>query len=52
MSRSAIPAALKAKLPDDTGVVFPSADQLTASKTLITGNWKSEVGVSVATAKP
>ena len=52
VSRNAIPEALKAKLPDDTGVVFPSADQLTASKTLITGNWKSEVGVSVATAKP
>ncbi|HTS15423.1 MAG TPA: extracellular solute-binding protein [Candidatus Sulfotelmatobacter sp.] len=52
VSRNAIPADLKAKLPDDTGVVFPTPDQLTASKTLITTNWKSEVGVSVATAAP
>jgi putative spermidine/putrescine transport system substrate-binding protein len=52
LSRSVIPAALKAKLPDVTGAVAPSTAQQATAKTLITGNWKSEVGVSVATAKP
>ncbi len=52
VSRSAIPQAISSKLPDDTGVVFASPDQLTAAKTLITGKWKSQVGVSVATAAP
>ena len=47
-----IPQAISSKLPDDTGVVFASPDQLTAAKTLITGKWKSQVGVSVATAAP
>ena len=52
VSRSVVPQALSAKLPDVSGAVFASADQLAAAKTLITGNWKSEVGVSVATAAP
>lgn len=50
LSRSAIPSDLAAKLPDVTGAVFPSDSQLAAAKTLITGNWKTEVGVTVAPA--
>lgn len=46
-TRNTIPADLAAKLPDVTGAVFPSSDQLTAAKTLITGQWKSVVGVTV-----
>ena len=47
VSRNAIPADLKAKLPDVTGAVFPTGAQLDAAKTLITGAWKSTVGIVV-----
>jgi putative spermidine/putrescine transport system substrate-binding protein len=47
VKRGVVPADLKAKLPDTTGAVFPSADQLATAKTLITGKWKSTVGVDV-----
>ena len=47
VKRNVVPADLKAKLPDTTGAVFPSADQLAAAKTLVTGKWKSVVGVDV-----
>jgi putative spermidine/putrescine transport system substrate-binding protein len=47
VKRNVIPADLKAKLPDVTGAVFPSSAQLDTAKTLITGNWKSVVGVDV-----
>ena len=47
LARNAIPASLKAKLPDVTGAIFPSAAQLAAAQTLITSKWKSEVGVTV-----
>ncbi len=46
-ARGVVPADLKAKLPDVSGAVFPSADQLAKAKTLITGQWKSVVGVDV-----
>jgi putative spermidine/putrescine transport system substrate-binding protein len=49
-SRNAIPADVLAKLPDVSGAVFPSSSQLDAAKTLITGNWKSVVGVSYSPA--
>jgi putative spermidine/putrescine transport system substrate-binding protein len=51
-TRSAIPAALAAKLPDVTGAVFPSGDQLATSKTLITKNYLTEVGLAIATLPP
>lgn len=35
------------KLPDVTGAVFPTLDQLNAAKELITKNWDSVVGVDV-----
>jgi putative spermidine/putrescine transport system substrate-binding protein len=47
VKRNAIPADLKAKLPDVTGAVFPSEAQLNTAKALITGKWKSTVGVDV-----
>lgn len=42
-----IPAELGDKLPDVTGAVFPSLDQLTAASTLITEQWDTVVGVDV-----
>jgi putative spermidine/putrescine transport system substrate-binding protein len=47
VKRNVVPADLKAKLPDVTGAVFPSAAQLATAKTLVTGKWKSTVGVDV-----
>jgi len=49
-TRKVIPADLSAKLPDVTGAVFPTLDQLTAASTLITGNWDSEVGANIKKA--
>ncbi|HXD09177.1 MAG TPA: extracellular solute-binding protein [Anaerolineales bacterium] len=49
-ARGVIPADLAAKLPDVSGAVFPTLDQLDAAKTLITGNWDSVVGADVQAA--
>ena len=46
-----IPADLMAKLPDVTGAVFPTLDQLNAAKKLITESWDSVVGVDVVEAQ-
>ncbi len=42
-----VPADQLAKLPDVTGAVFPSLDQLNAAKTLITEQWDKVVGADV-----
>ncbi|MDH4142349.1 MAG: ABC transporter substrate-binding protein [Chloroflexota bacterium] len=42
-----IPAEIGDKLPDVTGAVFPSLDQLNAAKDLITQQWDAVVGVDV-----
>ena len=42
-----VPADQLAKLPDVTGAVFPTLDQLNAAKELITTQWDSVVGVDV-----
>jgi putative spermidine/putrescine transport system substrate-binding protein len=42
-----IPQETLDKLPDATGAVFPTLEQLDAAKTLITGNWNTVVGVTV-----
>ncbi len=42
-----IPDDLAAKLPDVTGAVFPSLEQLNAAKQLITEQWDAVVGVDV-----
>jgi putative spermidine/putrescine transport system substrate-binding protein len=44
---NAIPADLAASLPDTTGAVFPTLDQLNKATTLITKNWDSVVGANV-----
>jgi putative spermidine/putrescine transport system substrate-binding protein len=49
-ARGVIPADLLAKLPDVTGAVFPSLDQITAYATVITTNWDSVVGANIQAA--
>jgi putative spermidine/putrescine transport system substrate-binding protein len=44
---NAIPADVLAKLPDTTGAVFPTLDQLNKATTLITKNWDTAVGADV-----
>jgi putative spermidine/putrescine transport system substrate-binding protein len=46
-ARGVIPAELSAKLPDVSGAVFPTAQQLIAAKELITTQWDSVVGVDI-----
>ncbi|MBV6395052.1 MAG: hypothetical protein HFACDABA_00623 [Anaerolineales bacterium] len=50
-ARGVIPADLAAKLPDVTGAVFPTADQLITAKDLITKNWDSVVGADIKKAE-
>ncbi len=49
-ARGVIPQELLDKLPDVSGAVFPSLDQLNAAKELITKNWDSAVGADVQAA--
>jgi putative spermidine/putrescine transport system substrate-binding protein len=48
--RGVVPADLAAKLPDVTGAVFPTLDQLNKAKDLITKNWDSTVGADIKAA--
>jgi putative spermidine/putrescine transport system substrate-binding protein len=52
VKKGLISGDLKAKLPDVSGTVFPTVDQLTASKTLIQGSWASVVGVGPLKTQP
>jgi putative spermidine/putrescine transport system substrate-binding protein len=45
IKKGLIAGDLKAKLPDVSGTVFPTTAQLTAAKTLITGQWASVTGL-------
>ena len=45
VARAVVPAELAAKLPDTTGAVFPTLDQLTAATTAITAGWPTTIGV-------
>jgi len=49
-ARNVVPADLSAKLPDVSGAVFPSLDQINAATTLITKNWDAQVGADVKAA--
>ncbi|MFH1185789.1 MAG: extracellular solute-binding protein [Chloroflexota bacterium] len=49
-ARGVVSAELAAKLPDVSGAVFPSLDQLNAAKTLITEEWDTVVGADVKAA--
>lgn len=46
-ARNVVPADIAAKIPDVTGVQFPTLAQLTAGQALITKNWDSVVGVVI-----
>ncbi len=46
-ARGVVPEELAAKLPDVSGAVFPTVDQLVEGKNVITGQWDSVVGVEV-----
>jgi putative spermidine/putrescine transport system substrate-binding protein len=48
--RGVIPEDMLAKLPDVSGAVFPSLDQLNVAKELIVANWDSAVGADVKAA--
>src|SRR6266545_3770406 len=48
--RGVVPEDLAAKLPDVSGAVFPTVEQLDAAKALITGNWDSTVGANIQAA--
>ena len=47
VERDIVPAELAAKLPDSTGAVFPTPEQLKAATDLITTGWDTTVGVDV-----
>jgi putative spermidine/putrescine transport system substrate-binding protein len=47
VARNAVPAEQLAKLPDVSGAVFPTIEQLDTAKTLITTKWDSVVGANV-----
>jgi putative spermidine/putrescine transport system substrate-binding protein len=48
VARNAVPAEQLAKLPDVSGAVFPTIEQLDKAKTLITGQWDAVVGANVS----
>jgi putative spermidine/putrescine transport system substrate-binding protein len=47
VARATIPAELAAKLPDVTGAVFPTLEQIEAASDVIVGGWDAAVGVEV-----
>ncbi len=47
VARGVVPADLAAKLPDSSGAVFPTVEQIDAAKTLIVENWDTVVGLEV-----
>ena len=49
-ARGVIPADLLAKLPDVSGALFPSLDQLNTAKALITSTWDTIVGADIQAA--
>jgi putative spermidine/putrescine transport system substrate-binding protein len=50
-ARGVVPEELSAKLPDVSKAVFPSAEQLTTAKELITTQWDSVVGADIKKAE-
>lgn len=51
-ARGVIPQDVMDKLPSIEGAVFPSLDQLTAARTLITEQWDTVVGADIPTPAP
>jgi putative spermidine/putrescine transport system substrate-binding protein len=52
VKKGLIAGDLKAKLPDVSGTVFPTLDQLTKSKTLVSGSWASVTGLGPLKTPP
>ncbi len=50
-ARGVIPADIMEKIPSVEGAVFPSLDQLTAARELITTQWDSVVGANIEAAQ-
>ncbi len=50
-ARNVVPADLSSKLPDVSGAVFPTTDQLSKANDLITKQWDSVVGADVKAAQ-
>jgi hypothetical protein len=46
-----VPEDLSAKLPDVSGAVFPTVDQLSTAANLITTQWDAVVGASITDAQ-
>ena len=44
---NAIPADVAAKMPDSTGAVLPTLDQITKATSTIATGWPTSVGVTV-----
>ncbi|MCJ7433560.1 MAG: extracellular solute-binding protein [Anaerolineales bacterium] len=49
-ARGMVPVDLAAKLPDTSGAVFPSLEQLNSARELITEGWDAAVGVDIKPA--
>ncbi len=49
-ARSVVPQELLEKLPDVSGAVFPTIEQLSAANDLITKNWDGVVGADIQDA--
>ena len=47
IAKDAVPQEQLDKLPDVTGAVFPSLDQLNAARELITAQWDTTVGLNI-----
>ena len=49
--RNIIPEEIAAKIPDASGVVFPTLDELVSGKQVIVENWDAVVGAEVKAAE-
>ena len=49
-ARNVVPQELLDKLPDVSGAVFPTIDQLVQGKEVIVANWDTVVGANVTEA--
>ena len=49
-ARGVVPEEIAAKIPDASGVVFPTLDEVVQGKQVIVDNWDSVVGADVQPA--
>jgi putative spermidine/putrescine transport system substrate-binding protein len=50
-ARGVVPEELLNKLPDVSGAIFPTNEQLVAGKEVIVANWDSVVGANIQAAE-